>query len=103
MNPALQQALSSILNHFLTLAAGYFVTRGVWTGDEAKDYVAAAVLALLSLGWSLYKRYIERLTLDAAIAAPPDTLKHEIAATAKADATTLGFLTGSRKSDPPKE
>jgi len=61
MNPVLQAALGSILRWALALGAGYLVERGVWSEGEATTYVGATVLALLSLLWSLWAKYHDRI------------------------------------------
>jgi len=70
MNPMLQEALGSILRWALTLAAGYLVSHGIWSADNAEKYVAAAVTALLALGWALWSSYIKRRKLVTAMATP---------------------------------
>jgi hypothetical protein len=61
VNPVVQSALGSILRWALALGAGYLVEHGVWSEGEATTYVTAAVLALLSLLWSLWQKYHERV------------------------------------------
>lgn len=57
MSPMLQAALGAIIRHSLTLAAGYLVSKGVWSQDAAGTYIEAATLGALSLGWSLYQKW----------------------------------------------
>ncbi len=60
MKPMFTAVVGSILRHLLTLAAGYFVSQGIWTEAEAASYVAGIVLALVGLLWSLYEKYAQQ-------------------------------------------
>lgn len=73
MNPLLIQAIGSILRAGLMALAGYLVNWGIWTNDEAGQYVGAAALALIGLGWSLWQKYRSRLKFLAALQAPVGT------------------------------
>jgi hypothetical protein len=73
MNPVLAAALGAILRWALVFLAGYMVKAGIWTGTEADGYVAAAVLGLLGLGWSLWQKYKSRIRFLAALNAPAGT------------------------------
>jgi hypothetical protein len=64
------EALGSIVRAGLQMLAGYLVSAGIWTGSEAKTYVAAAALALISIGWSLWQKYGMRMKLVTALATP---------------------------------
>lgn len=78
MNPLLVDALGSILRWLLALVAGHLVQRGIWTQADAATYVAAASVALLSLGWSLWSKYRSRLKLLTALASPVRTCEHAL-------------------------
>lgn len=67
MNPIVSAAVGSLLRWALALGASWLVERGVWTQAEAGTYVAAAVLGLLSLGWSLWKNSKGRTKLLTAL------------------------------------
>lgn len=73
MNPVFAAALGSILRWWLAILAGYLVKAGVWTSSESDTYVAAAVLGLLALGWSLWQKYRARIKFLAALDAKPGT------------------------------
>lgn len=73
MNPVLSAALGAILRWALAFLAGYLVKAGIWSGTEAEGYVAAAVLGLLGLGWSLWQKYKSRIKFLAALNAPAGT------------------------------
>ncbi len=73
MNPMLQEALMSILRWGLTLLAGWFVSHGVWTLSQSASYVAAASVAILTLGWSLWQKYGARVKLLVALSGGPTT------------------------------
>lgn len=70
MNPVLQAALGAILRHFLTMGATFLVTRGIWTQEEAMTYVAAAALALLGLGWSVWQKSKAHAKIEKALEMP---------------------------------
>lgn len=80
MNPLLSAALGSILRWGLAVLAGFLVQHGVWTSTEATMYVAAASLALLSLGLSLWNKYRGRLTLLTALTMPVGTTENDVKA-----------------------
>jgi hypothetical protein len=83
MNPLLQEALGSILRKLLTVAATWLVAQGYWTDTAAQQYVAAATLALLSVGWSLWTNYRKRLKIVTALAMPAETSERELIAQIK--------------------
>jgi hypothetical protein len=70
MSPILQQALGSILRHFLTMASTILVTRGIWTEQEALKYVAAAAMGILGLGWALWQKSQANTLLEKALDMP---------------------------------
>lgn len=70
MNPMFAAAIGAIIRWALTFLAGYLVTRGIWSQQEATVYVLAAATALTALLWSLYQKYIERAKLVTALATP---------------------------------
>jgi hypothetical protein len=61
MNPMLQKALMAVLEWALTGLAMWFVQHGIWSKPDAEQYVTAAALSLLTLGWMLWTRYKDRL------------------------------------------
>lgn len=83
MNPMFQAALQSILTHFLTLGAGYLISRGIWTREEAQMYVAGATVAIIGFAWAQWKTYKERRKLVTALATPEVKSEREIAIMAK--------------------
>lgn len=83
MNSMVTEALTAILRHFLTLAAGYFVTHGIWTQQNATDYVAAAALFLAGWGWSLWQKYAAQKAIVTALAMPSGSTIHELNAVLK--------------------
>ena len=70
MSPILQAALGSILRHFLTIAAGYLVAKGIWTQEEAMTYAAAAALGLLGVGWSVWQKSKTHALIEKALDMP---------------------------------
>lgn len=61
MNPILQSALGSILRWALMLFAAFLVKHGIWSDSDAGKYVEAGVVALLTLGLSLWQKYKSRV------------------------------------------
>jgi uncharacterized membrane protein YqjE len=78
MSPVLQAALGSILRHFLTMAATVLVTRGIWTADEAANYVVAAALAILGFGWSLWQKYRANELIEQALSLPAGSDREDL-------------------------
>ncbi len=70
MNPMFAAALGSIFRWALAFLAGYLVSRGIWTAQEAAIYVGAAAMGLTALTWSLYQKYASRVKLVTALATP---------------------------------
>jgi len=77
LNPILQEALGSIVRWLLTGAAGYLVSKGIWTQDNATTYVSAAAVAILALVWSLWQKYKSRSKLLVALASPTPMTEHQ--------------------------
>lgn len=78
MNPLLAQALGSIIRWALAFLAGTLVQAGIWTKDDAESYIAAAALAILGLGWSLWLHYRDRIKFLNALKAKPGTPESQI-------------------------
>lgn len=70
----LLEALGSIVRWLLAFGAGYLVSHGVWTQAAADQYItaasAAAAMALVSLGWSLWQKYSTHLKVLTALSMP---------------------------------
>ena len=77
MNPLLVEALGSIVRAGLNIVAGYLVTAGIWTSGDAEKYVAAAALAVISIGWSVWQKYGMRGKLVTALALPSGVTENE--------------------------
>jgi hypothetical protein len=73
LNPLLAEALASVVRSILKIGAGYLVARNVWTTDDATNYVGAAAVALVGLGWSYWTTYHSRLKLVTALAVSQPT------------------------------
>lgn len=71
MNPMLAEALGSIIRAGLMVLAGYLVKAGIWNEGAATTYVTAASIGLLTLGWSIWQKYKNRLKLLTALTTPP--------------------------------
>ena len=51
MNPLFIQAATQVLIWLLTLCAGVLVEHGIWSSSDAKTYVLAAAMGILSFAW----------------------------------------------------
>lgn len=78
MNPLLQAALGSILRHILTIVAGYFVGKGIWTPEDANTYIVSAVAAVLALGWSLWAKYKDAIFRRVAMKLPAGVDEYDV-------------------------
>lgn len=78
MNPLLQETFGSVVRWALAIGAGVLVQRGIWTQNQATDFVGAAALALVALGWSLYQKYQSRQLLVTALAVPAAVSENEV-------------------------
>lgn len=84
MNSMMQKAIEAFIRHLLTALAGYFVTQGIWTEDQAMNFSIAAASAIAALLWSLYEKYRDRETFKLALASPKGTSEAEVAQKFKA-------------------
>jgi hypothetical protein len=78
MNPLLQAALGSIIRYGLALGAGYLVKAGIWTGSDAETYIAVGTMGMLSLGWSLWAQYKDRIVLLTALTMPRGMTENDV-------------------------
>ena len=58
--------------------ATWLVSHGVWTHSQARVYVTAASLAILSIGLSLWKNYFSRLKLMVALLHHPGATENQV-------------------------
>jgi hypothetical protein len=79
MNPLLAQALGAIVRWLLAFVSGWLVQRGIWTEADATQYVAAAAIAIVALGWSLWQKYKSRIHFRAALEMPAGTTEAKVA------------------------
>ena len=80
MNPLLREALESAARSLLKIIAGYLVARGLWSNEQAASYIAPAAVALVGLGWSLWKTYTSRRKLVTALAMPSGATEVDVKA-----------------------
>jgi hypothetical protein len=94
MNPLIRDILESLLRKGSTAIATYLVTVGLLTAGQATEVVAGLVLLGVSIAWSIYQRYKDRLAFLTALEAPPGTSEKVVKEMAKQpDApSTLGVL-----------
>ena len=78
MNPLLFAAIGSLLRFLFGGIFGYLVAKGVWTDTEAASYLSAAVVAVLTLGWSIWSKYKGRLTLLTALASNKPRTENDV-------------------------
>lgn len=57
MNPMLNKVLISAVRGGLQLAAGYLVTKGVWSQDQSSEIVSGLAVAIVTVVWSVYEKY----------------------------------------------
>lgn len=88
MNPMVSAALGAILRWALTGLAGWLVSHGIWQQAEAASYVMAASLALLSLGWELWRKYKGRIKFLTALTMTPGASEADVKAHLKAGGAT---------------
>lgn len=93
MNPILQAALGSILRAGLGILAGYLVKAGIWSAGDAEGYVAAAALAILVFGWSMWVKYKDRVKFLTALTMPANTTENTVNAHIASGAATPSVLT----------
>lgn len=80
MNPLAVEAIGAIVRWVLAIGAGVIVERGIWTPEDSSKYVAAAALALIGLGWSIYQKYGMRLKLLTALTSTTAMTEHQVEA-----------------------
>ena len=95
MNTLIQQALGAIIRWFLAWLSGYLVTAGIWKGEDAEKYVAAATLGILALGWSLWQKYKSRSKFLTALMLPPGSTENDVKAHIASGAATPTVTTPS--------
>lgn len=78
LNPIIQKYLGSLLRAALTLAVPFFVSRGIWTTDEANANIASLATAGAALAWSLIEKYRSQKKLVTALTMPSGTTQKEV-------------------------
>lgn len=78
MNPLVVDLLGSLFRWGLTGLSAYLVTKGIWTQEQATQFVAAVALALVSLCWTLWKTYSKRLKFVTALTLPPGSTERDV-------------------------
>ena len=99
MNPLAVEAIGAVLRALLNIGAGYLVSRGIWTSERAEVYVGAAAMALLSLGWTVWRQGHMRVKLLTALGLA-GVSEHEVEAMVK-DPTTPNPPVAHPKSEVP--
>jgi hypothetical protein len=85
MNPLVRDALMSAIRSGLKIAVGYLMAKGLAAPDQAVlDYLAAAILAGIGIGWSQRTVWMNRLKLVTALAAPEPLSESQIETQVKA-------------------
>jgi len=83
MNPLIHEFLLAIIRKFITIAATWLVTEGFIGENDVEKYVAGFALMAVSLIWSLWSRYKDRINFLAALDAQPGTDEKEVKMKAK--------------------
>lgn len=83
LHPLIKDIIETLLRKGLTVVATYLVTVGLLTEGQATEAVAGLVLVGVSIAWSLWQRYKDRLHFLTAIEAPPGTPEKVVKETAK--------------------
>jgi hypothetical protein len=78
MNPLVIDLLGSLLRWGLTAVAGWLVSHGIWTQAQATSFAVAGSMALLTLGWSLWKSYSKRLKIVTALSLPKGSTELDV-------------------------
>lgn len=97
MNPLLQAALGSVVRWALAAVAGFLVNAGVWKGEDAEKYVAAAAIAVVALGWGLWEKYKSRIKFLTALTLPQGYTENELREHIKSGAPTPTVTTPSNE------
>ena len=93
MNPLLQSALTSALRWALAGLAGYMVTHGIFTDDQAGKLIEAAVPAAIALGWSLWEKSNARKKVLTALMMPSGSTEDDLKAHIASGAATPTIFT----------
>jgi len=89
----LQSAIGSILRWALLYGGvPFLVKHGIWTESDADKYVEGTVVALLTLGWSLWNQYKGRVKFLTALMPGPRT-EDDVLQHIASGATTPSILT----------
>lgn len=94
MMKLLQEILFTFVRYGAVALAGWFVSKGVWTQDQAAvftspDVVSWIVAGLLAVIIGIYKTYRNRIKFLAALRAAPGTTEDEIHAKLRVDRSPL--------------
>ena len=66
----LSEFLGALLRWLLTGVGMWLMTHGVITADQSTRFLEGAVVAILTLAWSLFQKYRARLKFLAALELP---------------------------------
>lgn len=84
MNPMILEIIGSFVRWVLTIVGGWLVTKGVWTQEQADQYItfltAGIALSLCTLAWSLWKQYKSRRLQVTAQAMPAHQTERDVKA-----------------------
>src|SRR5687768_18258607 len=78
LNPILIKAIGSLIRAALMLAVPFFVSRGIWTPDEATATMTAIAAALTALLLSFYEKYRSQKKLVTALALPSGASQKDV-------------------------
>lgn len=69
-----------ILRSVIMMAAGWLVAHGLLPQGNLEEWVAAVVLVVLGVLWSLYQKYVAQRLLTTALNLPPGATVPEVKA-----------------------
>lgn len=70
MNPFIQDVALTIARKALTAVATYLVTTGWLTGEQSERIIIGIALGAVSVGWSIWQRYKDRILLAIGLGLP---------------------------------
>jgi ABC-type enterobactin transport system permease subunit len=70
MNPFIQDVALSVARKALTAVATYLVTSGWITGEQSERIIVGIALGAVSVGWSIWQRYKDRILLAIGLGLP---------------------------------
>ena len=104
MNPLVKEFLESVLKKLLTGAGAVLVTHGWITEEQSARFLVGAIALVISVIWSVWTSYKDRLKLLVAQALPEGATEQQVEAKVKEGVAPPAALpkTGGPHLSPPK-